>query len=46
MIGGTVRGVTNNKIEPKYVYIRLEMFSSTYLSVESLQLDIFHQQIT
>ena len=35
-----------HKIEPKYVYIRLEMFSGTYISVKSLQMDIFHKQIT
>ena len=33
-------------IEPKYVYIRLEMFCNTYLSVKSIQMDIFRQQIT
>ena len=34
-----------HNIEPKYVYIRLEMLSSTYLSVKSTQMDISRQQI-
>ena len=34
-----------HKIEPKYVYIRLESISSTYLSVKSTQMNIFHQKI-
>ena len=33
-----------HKIEPKYVYIRLEILSSTHLSVKSIQMDIFRQQ--
>ena len=39
-------GFHKHKIEPKYIYIRLEMFPSTYLSVTSLKMDIFRQQIT
>ena len=34
-----------HKIEPKHVYIRLEILSGTYLSVKSIQMDIFRQQI-
>ena len=34
-----------HKIEPKYAYIRLEMLSSTYISVKSVEMDIFRQQI-
>ena len=34
-----------HKIEPKHVFIRLEMLSNTYLSVLSIQMDIFRQQI-
>ena len=39
-------GFHKHKIEPKYVYIWLEMFSSAYLSVKLVQMDIFRQQIT
>ena len=41
-----LQSAKGGKIEPKYVYIRLEMFSSTYLLVKSLKMDIFRQQIT
>ena len=34
-----------HKIEPRYGYIWLEMLSGTYLSVKSLQMDIFPQQL-
>ena len=34
-----------HKIEPKHVYIRLEILSNTHLSVKSIQMDIFRQQI-
>ena len=39
-------GFHEHKIEPTYVYIRLEMFSSTYPAVKSLQVEIFRRQIT
>ena len=39
-------GFHKHKIELRYVYIRLEIFSSTYQSVKSLKVDIFRQQIT
>ena len=34
-----------HNIEPKYVSIRLEILSSTYLSVKSSQMDVLRQQI-
>ena len=34
-----------HKSEPKHVYIRLEMLSSTYLSIKSIQMDIFPRKI-
>ena len=35
-----------HKMEPKNVYIWLEILSSIYLSIKSIQMDIFCQQIT
>ena len=32
-------------IKPKHVYIRLEILSSIFLSVKSIETDIFRQQI-
>ena len=31
-----------HKIEPKYVWIRLEMLSNTYILVKSVEMNIFH----
>ena len=39
------RVVEQTQIEPKHVYVRLEILSSTYLLVKSIQMDIFRQQI-
>ena len=41
-----IDGFHKHKIEPRYVYIRLQMFSSTYQSVKSIKMDFFRQQIT
>ena len=37
--------LNKRKIKPKHVYIRLEILSSIYLYVKSIQMAIFHQQI-
>ena len=37
--------LNKHKNETKHVYIRLELLSSTYLSVKPIQMDTFRQQI-
>ena len=39
------RVIYKHKINPKYVYIWLEIFSITYLSVKLVKMDIVHEQI-
>ena len=38
------RVVSQHRNHSKYVYIRLNMFSSACLPVKSLQIDIFHEK--
>ena len=43
MFKQNIRGMSHgftNKIKPKYVYIRLEMLSSTYIPVKSVKINI------
>ena len=42
-VGGTTRGFTN--IKSNHVSIPLEMLSSTYISVQSVKMNIFHRSI-
>ena len=44
-IEGTASGFINeHRIEPKNIYMLLEMLSITYLSDKSTQMDIFHKK--